>query len=128
MSEDKANQLSDPQTESSVEKYVCIAVFIAALLIGAWFRFSELSLKPFHHDEGVNGHFMLNLARSNQYQYNPENYHGPSLYYFALVAVRVFGENDFALRLTPVLFGILTIAMVWLLRRQLGTVGTSVAA
>ena len=128
MSEDKANQLSDPQAESSVEKYVCIAVFIAALLIGAWFRFSELSLKPFHHDEGVNGHFMLNLARSNQYQYNPENYHGPSLYYFALVAVRVFGENDFALRLTPVLFGILTIAMVWLLRRQLGTVGTSVAA
>lgn len=128
MSEDKINQLSEPSAESSIEKYVCIAVFIAALLIGVWFRFSDLSMKPFHHDEGVNGHFMLNLVRSHQYKYDPTNYHGPSLYYFALVAVVLFGENDFALRLTPALFGVLTIALVWLLRRQLGTIGTSVAA
>lgn len=128
MSEDKINQLAEPLAESPVEKYICIAVFIAALLVGAWFRFSDIGLKPFHHDEGVNGHFLLNLARSNQYKYDPTNYHGPSLYYFSLVSARVFGENDFAMRLSPVLFGILAIAMVWLLRRQLGTIGTPVAA
>lgn len=132
MSEDRSKQISEsqaePHTESPIEKYVCIAVFIGALLIGAWFRFSDIGLKPFHHDEGVNGHFLLNLARNKQYRYDPTNYHGPSLYYFTLVAVRIFGENDFAARLSPILFGILTIAMVWLLRRKLGTIGTPVAA
>ncbi|MDX2042035.1 MAG: TIGR03663 family protein [Acidobacteriota bacterium] len=132
MSEGKTIQAAEHSAEAlaeaPIEKYICIAVFVFALLVGAWFRFSEISLRPFHHDEGVNGHFMLNLVRNNLYRYDPTNYHGPSLYYFTLVAIRVFGENDFALRLTPVLFGILTVAMVWLLRRQLGTIGTPIAA
>lgn len=118
------NELS----ESRFEKNVCVVVFILAMLIAGWLRFSQIELKPFHHDEGVNSFFLLNLAHSGEYKYDPKNYHGPSLYYFALVALRVFGENEFALRLTPVLFGLLLVAMVWLLRRQLGPIGTPVAA
>ena len=76
----------------------------------------------------MNSHFLLNLANSGEYRYNPDNYHGPTLYYFALVALRVFGSNDFALRFTPALFGILTVLMVWSLREHLGSVGTPVAA
>lgn len=118
----------DKFSESSLEKKLCIIVFALAILIAGWLRFSQIELKPFHHDEGVNSFFLLNLAHSGEYKYDPTNYHGPSLYYIALVSLRIFGENDFALRLTPVLFGILTVAMIWLLRRQLGTVGTPVAA
>lgn len=115
-------------SESRFEKNVCVAVFILAILVAGWFRFSQIEIRPFHHDEGVNSYFLLNLAHSGEYKYDPTNYHGPSLYYFAFVLLRIFGENDFALRLSPVLFGLLTVAMVWLLRRQLGTVGTPVAA
>src|SRR5215510_51142 len=110
------------------EKPVCAIAFILAVIVAVWLRFDQIGLKPFHHDEGVMSHFLLNLANSGEYRYNPENYHGPTLYYFALVALRIFGDNDFALRFTPALFGVLTVLMVWLLREHLGPVGTPVAA
>jgi len=110
------------------EKPICAIGFILAVIIAVWFRFDQIGLKPFHHDEGVMSHFLLTLAKSGQYKYNPDNYHGPTFYYFALVALRVFGSNDFALRFTPALFGVLTVLMVWLLRKHLGSVGTPVAA
>src|SRR5262249_37873767 len=110
------------------EKTVCAIAFILAVIVAVWLRFDQIGLKPFHHDEGVMSHFLLNLANSGEYRYNPENYHGPTLYYFALVALRVFGDNDFALRFTPALFGVLTVLVVWFLRERLGPVGTPVAA
>ena len=122
------NNKAAERTWSGYEKPVCVIVFILAVIVAAWLRFDQIGIKPFHHDEGVMSHFLLNLANSGEYKYNPENYHGPSLYYFALVALRVFGSNDFALRFTPALFGILTVLMVWLLKEHLGSVGTPVAA
>src|SRR5262245_31623719 len=113
---------------SGYEKPVCVIVFILAVIVAVWLRFDKIGLKPFHHDEGVMSHFLLNLAASGEYRYNPENYHGPTLYYFALVALRVFGANDFALRFTPALFGVLTVLLVWPLRERLGPIGTPVAA
>jgi len=40
---------------------------------------------PLHHDEGVNGNFLVRLVREGAYNYDPANYHGPTLYYFAAV-------------------------------------------
>src|SRR6185295_9524655 len=56
---------------------------IAIFLIGAVLRLYHLSLVPFHHDEGVNGNFLVRLVREHIYRYDPANYHGPTLYYFA---------------------------------------------
>lgn len=124
MSEDKAIESPD----SRAGKIVCASIFVVAVIVAAWFRFHQIGIKPFHHDEGVNSFFLLNLSHTGQYKYDPTNYHGPSLYYFALIAVRIFGENDFALRLTPVIFGLITIALIWFWRRHLGVIGTPVAA
>jgi uncharacterized protein (TIGR03663 family) len=110
------------------EKIICAIAFILAVMAAVWLRFDQIGLKPFHHDEGVNSHFLLKLANNGEYKYNPENYHGPTLYYIALLAMRVFGETDLALRFTPALFGVLTVLMVWLLRKHLGPIGTPVAA
>ncbi|HEY8459486.1 MAG TPA: flippase activity-associated protein Agl23 [Blastocatellia bacterium] len=111
------------------EKLICVIAFILAVIVAVWLRFDQISLKPFHHDEGVNSHFLLNLAApGGGYKYDPQNYHGPTLYYIALPALRVFGESDLALRFTPALFGVLTVLMVWLLRNHLGPIGTPVAA
>jgi uncharacterized protein (TIGR03663 family) len=107
---------------------VSTMVFIAALIIGVWVRFERIELKPLHHDEGVNAFFLLNLARQGNYRYNPDNYHGPTLYYFALLPIYLLGERDLALRVVPAIFGVLTIGMVWLLRRRLGRIGTPGAA
>jgi uncharacterized protein (TIGR03663 family) len=113
----------------SRERLLPAVGFVVAVLIGIWFRFAQISLKPFHHDEGVNSFFLLALARqgSTAYKYNPENYHGPTLYYFAAAAMKVFGETDFALRFWPCLFGVLTIVLLWCWRAKLGTLGLPVA-
>jgi uncharacterized protein (TIGR03663 family) len=85
-------------------------------------------LNPFHHDEGVNGFFTTQLVRDGQYAYNPQNFHGPSLYYFALASETLFGLNDAAMRLVPVVCGLLTVAFILPLRRYLGAVATLTGA
>ena len=79
------------------------------LLVAAALRLPELALNPFHHDEGVNGFFTTNLVRDGTYTYDPANYHGPTLYYFALVSEILFGLTTEAMRLVPVLFGLLLV-------------------
>lgn len=104
-----------------------LVLFAASLLIGAWLRFAQIGLKPFHHDEGVNSFFLLRLARQGEYAYDPNNYHGPTLYYFALAALKTLGETDLALRFWPAAFGLLTIVLLWWLRREMGYLGMGVA-
>lgn len=115
-------------TETRAEKLLSATMIALAIIVAVWFRFSLIDIKPFHHDEGVNSWFLLNLARSGEYRYDPTNYHGPTLYYLALITLRIFGEETFALRFWPAIFGVLTVAMLWLLRQHLGRVGTPVAA
>ncbi len=107
---------------------ITLILFVLALSVAFWFRFDQIEIKPFHHDEGVNSYFLLNLTRNANYKYDPTNYHGPTLYYLGLFSVFVFGESDLALRFWPALFGVLTVGMTWVLRRHLGPVGTPVAA
>ena len=113
---------------------------IVILLIAAVLRLYDLNLVPLHHDEGVNGNFLVRLVREGDYRYDPENYHGPTLYYFSAlipwvtrllfgVAARDhYGLTTFTIRLIPVLFGLGTIGLVFMLRRRLGTVATLSAA
>ena len=102
--------------------------FLLAVAAAIFLRFHLLEIKPLHHDEGVNSYFLLNLAEHWNYKYDPTNYHGPSLYYFVLLALKTLGASDFALRAFPALCGVLAVALMWGLRRGLGLVGMPVAA
>jgi uncharacterized protein (TIGR03663 family) len=113
---------------------------IGIVLIATILRLYDLDLVPLHHDEGVNGNFLVRLVREGIYRYDPENYHGPTLYYFSAVIPWItkllfgsaardnYGMTTFTIRLIPVLFGLGTIGLVFLLRRKLGTVATLAAA
>lgn len=98
------------------------------LIVSAFLRLYNYDIKPFHHDEGVNGFFLINLVRNHVYHYDPSNYHGPTLYYFALLSSLLFGLNDFAVRLVPAAFGIATVWLMLTLRRYIGTIGALTAA
>jgi uncharacterized protein (TIGR03663 family) len=98
------------------------------LAVGIFLRVYDLTLKPLHHDEGVNSFFLTRLIREGVYQYDPANYHGPSIYYFALLSTLLFGLNTIALRLVTVAFGVATIWLALCLRRYLGTIGALTAA
>jgi len=104
-----------------------VPLALAIIAVAAALRLPELALNPFHHDEGVNGWFMTNLVRNGTYVYDPANYHGPSLYYFALVSEITFGLTTEAMRLVPVLFGLLLVALTFSLRAYLGALAVLVA-
>ena len=90
----------------------------------AFMRFFELGLKPFHHDEGVNGWFLTNLFRSGTYTYDPTNYHGPTLYYIALPFAQLFGLETIPARSSVAIFGVLMVVLVFFLRKYIGKTGS----
>jgi uncharacterized protein (TIGR03663 family) len=105
------------------------------LVAAAVFRLLDLTVKPLHHDEGVNGLFLTTLFRTGYYHYDPANYHGPTLYYFGWVVTTINslfygkdGLSTFAIRLVPALFGIGVVWLLLCLRRQLGSFGAVAAA
>lgn len=113
---------------------------VAILFVAAVLRLYDLDLVPLHHDEGVNGNFLVRLVREGVYRYDPANYHGPTLYYFAAFfpwllrllsgpnAQDKYGLTTVAIRCVPAFFGIATVALIFTLRRNLGTIATLAAA
>jgi uncharacterized protein (TIGR03663 family) len=120
---------------SEISPRAWLIASLTVLALAAFVRLYLLDLKPFHHDEGVNGFFLTNLYQKGVYHYDPANYHGPTLYYFALVITKLkailLGEpglGTIAVRLVPAFFGIATVWLALLLRRNIGAVGALTAA
>ncbi len=101
---------------------------LSILALATLLRVYHLTLKPLHHDEGVNGFFLTRLLREGIYQYDPGNYHGPTIYYFGLASSYLFGLNTIAIRLVTVIFGVATVWLALCLRRYIGSVGALAAA
>ena len=104
----------------------CVLVAAAAV------RLVALNMKPMHHDEGVNGFFLMNLMRQGVYHYDPSNYHGPTLYFITLplafVADKLHVLDAWVLRLVTVAFGVGTVWLVLALRRYVGAIGALAGA
>jgi uncharacterized protein (TIGR03663 family) len=140
---DTARQASDAKVSAPVDVMSESAwrwSALGILLVGSFLRLYDLSLVPLHHDEGVNGNFLVTLVREGKYIYNPENYHGPTLYFFSAVIPwlarffggKAFGANygltTFNIRFVTVAFGVGTIVLALLLRKKIGTIGALSAA
>jgi uncharacterized protein (TIGR03663 family) len=107
----------------------------AILAVAVLLRLIYLTQKPLHHDEGVNGLFLANLFRTGYYHYDPANYHGPSLYYLALVPTAInnvfhwgHGLSTLAIRLVTAAFGVGVVWLMLCLRRYLGSTAALAAA
>lgn len=109
--------------EQQKKRVLLFVAFFLPILTASLLRFWDIGLRPFHSDEGVNSFFLLNLFNRNYYHYDPANYHGPFLYYIGLIPFYILGISDFAFRLMPVLFGIMAVALLYPLRKRLGTMG-----
>jgi len=105
-----------------------LAGSVLVIAAATFLRFYWLTLKPLHHDEGVNGFFLTNLFRDGLYKYDPANYHGPTLYYISLAFAKVFGLNTLSVRWSVAIFGVLMVALTLYLRRYIGDKGTFYAA
>ncbi len=102
--------------------------FWAAFAVALLARLALLDLRPLHHDEGVNGWFLLNLLDGQAYRYDPARFHGPFLYYAGWLPARLLGMSETVLRLPVALASALMIPLLLPLRRRLGGAGVTAAA
>ncbi|MFP4502309.1 MAG: flippase activity-associated protein Agl23 [Candidatus Hydrogenedentota bacterium] len=108
--------------------------FLLILALAAAFRLPALGLRPFHGDEANQAVRTGMLLEDGVYEYDPHEHHGPTLYYLALIPLRLTGTDtledatEATLRLLPAVFGIALIALLWPLRHALGPGATLTAA
>jgi uncharacterized protein (TIGR03663 family) len=106
------------------------AVFVIAMVL----RTSRLDIRPMHGDEAVHAYKFGQLLEHNDYRYDPREFHGPTLNYFTLISASLSGKyiyaslTEYTLRIVPVFFGLLVVAMPLLLVRGLGRSSALIAA
>ncbi len=104
----------------SDKKYGLLGLLI--IFFGIALRLFELGERVFHHDESVHGSFTLKLLERGEYSYDPA-YHGPFLFHSTAAVFHFLGINDTTARLVPVFFGIATLLVLFLLKKELGKSG-----
>ena len=115
--------------------FVFLLIGIVAVAVGALaFRLPRLALRPMHGDEANQAVKAGILLETGAYRYNPDEHHGPSLYYltlpsFRLHSARTFAETDEGMyRIVPLAFGVAIILLLLLIGDGLGPPAAVVAA
>jgi uncharacterized protein (TIGR03663 family) len=110
------------------------AIFLAAILVAAVLRFPDLAARPMHADEAVHAEKFGTLLEGGGYAYDPAEYHGPTLYYLALLPAWLRGQSRYVdidevtLRVLPAALGVALVAAHVFARGILGTTGAAAAA
>jgi uncharacterized protein (TIGR03663 family) len=110
--------------------WVLLVVAAAATAL----RLPEFERRPLHTDESVHTIKFQGLWDKGTYRYDPNEYHGPSLYYLTLPFVWASGAKSFAdteitaYRRVPGFFGVGLVLLLFLIRDALGKTGTVLAA
>ena len=100
--------------------------FLAATAGALAFRLPQLALRPMHCDEANQALKAAMLLETGRYRYDPQEHHGPLLYYATLPSLRLSGARNFAesrefdYRIVPVLFGAGLILLLPLVADGLG--------
>jgi uncharacterized protein (TIGR03663 family) len=109
-------------------------VLLAPILLAAALRFPDLASRPMHADEAVHAAKFGALLEGRGYAYDPSEYHGPTLYYLALLPAWVRGQSRYVeidevtVRLVPAALGVGLVAAHFAARSVLGAEGALVAA
>src|SRR5438874_6288817 len=110
------------------------AAVVAALAVALLLRLPNLGARPMHGDEAVHAFKFAELWEKGVYRYDPNEYHGPTLYYAALPVVWLSGHHRFAdmqeadLRRAAALLGAAMVPLVLLLADGLGRRAAAAAA
>ncbi len=112
----------------------CCVLVLAATVLALGLRLPRLQQRPMHGDEAVHADKFGSLLEEGIYEYDPNEYHGPTLNYFTLIpawftgAANLTQVNEVTLRIVPVFFGVCLIVLLLLVARPLGTGATVYAA
>ncbi len=113
----------------SGSKYV-LAILLLEFVLALGIRTYSLDARPMHTDEAVQAVKFGQLLETGEYNYNPEHFHGPTLYYFTLPVAWIRGQenlpqiDEITVRLVSALFGSVLILSLFWMRDGLGPAGT----
>jgi uncharacterized protein (TIGR03663 family) len=114
--------MTPPDPSRRLDAGLLLLVLLVALGLRCW----DLAARPMHADEANQAVKLGRLLEDGFYAFDPQDHHGPTLYYFGLIPAWLRGQTTLAaldettVRLTPALAGVLAVALLWLLVRQWG--------
>ena len=104
---------------------------LAAAAVALALRLPNLEQRPMHTDEAVHAVRLGDMLERGAYEYDPHDYHGPTMYYSTVPLAWLRGERTLAqltattMRLVPLVFGV---ALVLLLLASVNILGRAEAA
>ena len=119
-----ASKVSETKTVARASDCLSAPGFWSSLgirIVGAFLRLFDLTLVPLHHDEGVNGNFLVTLVREGKYYLRPAKLSRSNALLFLSnhsldgpvfrrkAAATAYGLTTFNIRLVTAAFGIATI-------------------
>ena len=124
--------INGPQITPDRTQY-CIAILLVIIAAVA-LRLPRLQQRPMHGDEAIHAFKFGDLLERNDYRYDPDEFHGPTLNYLTLIpawlssADKLTDVSEFTLRIVPVFFGISLILLLLLLTDALERTSLIIAA
>ncbi len=107
-------------------KYLFWGLVIVCLAISLWLRVYQLDQRVMHGDEAVHAIKFGYLLENDYYEYDPEEYHGPTLNYLTLISTWLQSKfslehlDEFDLRIIPAISGFLCLLILCGFMRFLG--------
>ncbi|MCH7576107.1 MAG: TIGR03663 family protein [Candidatus Marinimicrobia bacterium] len=101
------------------DRRIFTLLLVLSILAAFAARLPNLARRPMHTDEAVHAVKTAELLQGRGFQYDPLDYHGPTLYYSAWLNARLQGADDLQslqvrhLRLVTVIYG--SLLSIWLL-------------
>lgn len=111
----------------------CVLI-LAATIVALSLRLPRLRQRPMHGDEAIHADKFGMLLEDRYYQYDPNEYHGPTLNYLTLVPTWLTGAgtyvevDEFTLRIVPVVMGTCLILLLVPMIRGMGCAAAVCAA
>jgi uncharacterized protein (TIGR03663 family) len=105
------------------EKIAWIVLVLIALLS----RTIMLGARAMSHDESLHTVYSFQLFDGRGYQHQPMM-HGPLKFILNPLMYFMFGVNDWSARIQVAVFGVVMVAVVWVMRRWLGRTGALLTA
>ena len=106
----------------SLINHSLLTIFIlAATIVALSLRLPRLGQRPMHGDEAVHAIKFGDLLEDGIYEYDPNDYHGPTLNYLTLIPARLASAGklteviEVTLRIVPVIFGVLLVLLILLM-------------
>ena len=106
-------------------KYLNYVILFILFIAAVSFRIPDLAQRPMHGDEAINAYKLGHLLETGTFQYDPDEFHGPSLYYLSLIPAYFGSVHSFSalteplLRIVPVIFSLLLILIFLFVKSEM---------